>query len=295
MFSGQDPEPSARSATSSASEVASLDKAASRSLMLLVVSVGRLPVGIITALAVQLIVGFYSDLPLWLTIFHGLPICLTTMAGFVMNDIIDVEKDRNRVSKLLVSGRVKMQDAYVFSAALSFAALATALLISTNSSFWIIFSALFGVTIYSDLARLVPVLKGALTAVLCCAPFAYAAEVANLVFPLKFYALIVVFIFGRELLLDVRDFSDDQSMGMRTLVAYLMPRPSRFIGWTLMAGSMVVVSFTVEGLGRLLFCCGILSLIFCAWMYRRNEDVGLAWSRLTLLFGVIGAGFSLQY
>jgi len=106
------------------------------------------------------------------------------------------------------------------------------------------------------------------------------------------YAFLLVFISGRELLLDVKDFVGDQRAGIDTIVAYLKPPASRVLGWVSMVASVAIVMARVEGIGRVFFLITLGSLGVCLVIYLNNERKGLAWSRITLLCGVLGAVFS---
>lgn len=262
--------------------------------LMLIFNIGRLPVGLIAAVGVCFIEGLNGQSPWWLLPLHALPICLVTMAGFVMNDIFDVDKDRKSGKpKLVAIGLVSTRSARLFSWLLSLAAILVAIVTNRELSAAIIGVSLFGVALYSAVAKNLPLAKGLATAVLCCAPFAYAAELSGIHFPLQLYAFLIVFIVGRELLLDVRDFEGDWASGIRTLVWYIGLPFSRVIGWALMVASLGFGVFYTTGLGEYFFVGALASLGLCGWIYLRNENLGLAWSRLTLLVGVIAVAFSL--
>jgi 4-hydroxybenzoate polyprenyltransferase len=262
--------------------------------LLLIFNVGRLPVGLIAAVGVCFIEGLYTSNSWGLLFIHALPICLVTMAGFVMNDIFDIEKDRMAGRpKLVAIGIVPIRSAKMFAWLLSFAALFIAILVSRGLSVAVINFALLGVLAYSAVAKYVPTAKGLVTAILCCAPFAYAAELSAIHFPLQLYLFLIVFIVGRELLLDVRDFYGDLASGIRTLAWHLGLSVSRIVGWILMFASLIVGIWYANGFGEYLFVAALASLIFCSWLYTRNEDLGLGWSRMTLLIGAVAVAFSL--
>jgi len=263
-------------------------------LFVLTWSVGRLVIGLITAVAVQAIAFFYSDMNGLEIAVQGLPICFTTMAGFVINDIFDREKDKSSFRpKPLATGMLPVSSAIVFAFALTAAALVLAAFISRGQSFLVIAAAIVGIAVYSPVAHRMPLIKGLLTALLCCTPFAYAAEITNINFPTSYYVFLISFIVGRELLLDARDLPGDRLAGLRTLAAYLRPTLSRLLGWSLMIGSVIVVAFLSEGIAQMLFAAALLTLIGCALVYIRNENWGLAWTRLTLVIGVAAVAISL--
>jgi 4-hydroxybenzoate polyprenyltransferase len=261
--------------------------------LVLLLQVGRLPVGVIASVPVTLLILLHSNVGWPWAVFHGLPICAITMAGFAFNDIFDLAKDRAAgARKPLAVGLVSVRGVRVFAWSLAVFGLSSAVAIIHGNSVFIIAMTLAGVSSYSWLAQKAPVFKGIATAILCCAPFAYGAAIANVHFPMIFYVFLLVFISGRELLLDVKDFVGDQKAGIDTLVAYLRPPASRVLGWLLMGASVAVVVGRVDGVGRLFFLITFGSLGACLLIYVRDERKGLAWSRITLLCGVLGAAFS---
>jgi 4-hydroxybenzoate polyprenyltransferase len=263
-------------------------------LRVLTLNVARVPVAFIAGLPPAFMILLHTDWPLTLALLNILPVCLVTMAGFTFNDIFDCEKDRRALAnKPLALGLVRSDTATAFAWSLALLSLLTSAATARGHSFSIIVAALVGVIAYSWWAQRVPVLKGPATAILCCTPFAYGAEVAAVAVPPIFYAFLLMFITGRELLLDVKDFAGDLRAGIRTLVAWLHPTPSRILGWALMLASVVLVTFYVSGNGRTLFLFTLGSLLFCLWLYMRNEALALAWSRVSLLAGVTATSFSI--
>jgi 4-hydroxybenzoate polyprenyltransferase len=259
----------------------------------LVIHIGRLPVGIITAIPVFLLIVLHTDASWTLAAIQSLPICWATMAGFALNDLFDREKDRSAgANKPLALGKVTALEVKVLAFSLIGCTVAVAVMLARGHSAFIIAATLIGVSAYSWWAQKVPVLKGVATALLCCAPFAYGVELANVHFPMAFYGFLFVFITGRELLLDVKDFNGDQKAGIHTLVFYLRPEISRVLGWSLMVASVVFVCLQTVGVGKILFLITLGSLGLCLAIYVQNERKGLAYSRLTLLAGVIGAALS---
>jgi len=258
-----------------------------------ILHVARLPVGLIAGFAVGFIVARHTSLGWWHVFLQMIPITLVTMIGFVLNDIFDLDKDRiAQRDKPLATGLVSVEAAGLAAIVLTGVMLAISFAIARGNSVPIVFITLAGVIVYSWWAQKFPTLKGIATALLCCAPFAYAAEISGITFPTEFYGFLLVFITGRELLLDVKDFEGDRRAGVLTLVAYMNPIPSRIIGWTLMISSIVLVLARTTGIGQVIFFFSFLSLGGCLILYLKNERRGLAWSRLTLLGGVIAAAFS---
>jgi 4-hydroxybenzoate polyprenyltransferase len=263
-------------------------------LILLIFKVGRLPVGIVAGAPAFSLLASHSNYSLVAIMFCSIPIVTTTMAGFVLNDIFDRREDHvSRRNKPIAEGRVGVFGASLFAAYLCAVSIACAAVSAHEYSLLVIITALLGVITYSFLAHRIPVAKGMITAILSCSPMAYAAEISGLHFPLQYYALVVTFIFGRELLLDTRDFRNDSINNILTLVAYLRPPLSRALGWNLMLLSLLVSVLATGGFARALFSGAVASLSICFLIYIRDENRGLVWSRATLLIASIGAAMSI--
>jgi 4-hydroxybenzoate polyprenyltransferase len=265
-----------------------------RSALLLFFKVGRFPVACIAGLVVFLILYSHSHISPWLSALHTIPICLVTMAGFALNDVFDLQKDKiGQANKPVALGYVSPAAALILALGTMALSLISAAALAVEHSWYVIVAAAIGVTLYSQLARHIPLAKGVATGILCCTPFAYGAEVASLSLPILTYVLIIAFIIGRELLLDVRDFAGDMRAGIRTWVAYLLPSTCRVIGWSLMICSVILATLYGAGLGKSLFVITFIALGVNGILYWRNENLGLAVSRVTLLIGVIAATLSL--
>lgn len=251
--------------------------------------VARLPVAIIAGLPVSIVLALRTSLE-WPTIIsQALPIVATTMAGFIINDIYDAKKDKySSVSKAIAAGKISSETAACVAVFLIAVAVTLAAGISRGASLFVIIAAIVGVSLYSVLAYHLPVFKGFITGTLSCAPFAYAAEISGLNIYASCYILLVVFIAGRELLLDVRDFKADQKANINTLVYYLQPTTSRVLGWMMMAGSIIAVAFYARGIALIWFIATLVSLLLCLVFYSRDESLSLALSRVSLLCGVVG-------
>ena len=104
--------------------------------------------------------------------------------------------------------------------------------------------------------------------------------------------LLIIFMVGRELLLDVLDLRGDLKAGIRTLAALLGPTLGRGVGWSLMVFSLVVLAARTDGTARYLFITALLSLAAAGAICRNDESRGLKWSRVTLLLGVLAIPFS---
>jgi len=176
-----------------------------------------------TSIAIGAVVGFglalggASGSTAWLL---SLPFTLIAMGGFALNDIHDREKDSvNRPSRALPAGILTLRQAKGFAAVLLFAALVSSLMLARNAGEAALYLlALAGVVVYSDLAKRLGWAKGAFSSMLSVLPLAFVAQ-SELITGLDVIVLggAFVYVFGRELLLDVRDIEGDRRAGFRTI------------------------------------------------------------------------------
>jgi 4-hydroxybenzoate polyprenyltransferase len=263
-------------------------------LKILILKVARLPVALIAGACVFAALAVLSKLSIVMMVLQLLPMVLVTMAAFVLNDLYDVPKDRLAgADKPVALGHVSPIAARLLAAGLVVGALVSAALLQQGYSLFVVVASLIAVSLYSPLSRRVPVAKGLAAAVLCCAPLAYASAVTSIRFPSAIYLLLIAFMVGRELLLDVLDLRGDLKAGIRTLAAHLGPTLGRAVGWSLMVASLGALAARTDGTARYLFIAALLSLLAVATICRKDESRGLKWSRLTLLLGVLGVPFSI--
>lgn len=260
----------------------------------LLFAVARLPVSIISGFCVSMMLLLLSDLPFHLVILHSIPITLVTMAGFAVNDILDVEKDRKAgAAKPIAKGNVAVAAAGQLAEFLLTCSVGLTIFLQDEHAVYVIAVSILGVLVYSDLSRNFPMLKGVATAVLCCSPLAYGSVVAKVPVPVVTYLCLIVFIAGRELLLDVLDLEGDVRAGIRTIPARLGAPQSRLIGWMLMVLGLIALAIISPGVSRYILVGAILSLGLVGFVYRRSEAVGLDWSRVTLILGIVAVPMSL--
>ena len=161
-------------------------------------NVARFPVALIAGLVVTAL-SLAHRMPALESALQALPILLTTMAGFVLNDIYDLEKDRySQRPKALAIGIVRLGTAQTFALLLIISTLAIAATIARGYSYYVVVGSLIGVIFYSVASRQAPLMKGLVTAALCCSPFIYANEIIAFHLPKYFYPFLLTFIFGRE-------------------------------------------------------------------------------------------------
>lgn len=257
---------------------------------LIVVRVARFPVGVIAGVPISLVLFVHDRTSVARALVSASPIILTTMTGFILNDLFDRRTDAMRGQlKPIANGDVPALWAAAAAVLMALSALAIAGIVARSYSVWVVVCALVGIAAYSPLARRFPVAKGLFTALLCCTPLMYASALSGYAFPAGYYVFLVLFIVGRELLLDVRDYQWDRLARIRTLAAVMSKRTSQVVGWLFMivgTGGFVALS---QGYSRLLFLSAALSLAAVLCLYLRDNQRALAWSRLTLLLATVAA------
>ncbi|MBI1805648.1 MAG: UbiA family prenyltransferase [Ignavibacteria bacterium] len=149
------------------------------------------------------------------TAFCGFAVILLTSGfGFVVNDCVDTEKDRiNHPDRALVSGRLSKKQAlfiaFLFAAAsifLSFNLNTTALLVDVGTVLLL--------SIYSFVNNRYGIWANGITAVSSSLTIVFGMSIGTFSLPLMIAAGGTFFmIFGREIVLDIRDLLADKSIG----------------------------------------------------------------------------------
>jgi 4-hydroxybenzoate polyprenyltransferase len=194
------------------------------------------------------------------SISAGAAFCFVAMAGFVMNDIYDEEKDRfARVARPIAVGSVSIQAAKFLAVVLWIAAYSVGPKSST-SALVILSSTLIALLLYSPFARRFPIVKGVYTACLCCTPVLYAATAAGIAIPLRFYVVLCIFVLGRETYMDAIEMAGDDAAGLRTIAVVLGYGTAKIIaGVLLILSSIALVYLARTPIG--LFMSGIGGII----------------------------------
>jgi 4-hydroxybenzoate polyprenyltransferase len=142
--------------------------------------------------------------------------CCVTMAGFIVNDVYDKPKDALAfIQRPITVGLISSREAILGSGILFIIALCVTPV--NVRSLAILCITAVSVVLYSAFACRFPVLKGVYTAFLCCAPLSYGAAVGGGQFSNTVSAALMLFITGREVYLDIRDFDGDSRFGLRTV------------------------------------------------------------------------------
>nr|VFK65074.1 MAG: 4-hydroxybenzoate polyprenyltransferase [Candidatus Kentron sp. UNK]VFK71368.1 MAG: 4-hydroxybenzoate polyprenyltransferase [Candidatus Kentron sp. UNK] len=227
--------------------------------------------------------------------FRVFPIVLVTMLGFILNDIFDLEKDRfSEKDRPIVSGKLEVLFAKKGVVYLCGLAIIWESVYLNISSFVVVFLALLGVFLYSPFSHKAPLFKGLWTSVLTCTPMFFSESVLQINVPSYLYGLLIVFVIGREWLMDVKDYEGDVHFGLKTIPYYLGMKRSIRISSTLMVGSLLFLLFSDIGMAAKIFATfGLLSLIYSIRIFSVYMEKSFSVSRLSLLFASISATLSI--
>jgi geranylgeranylglycerol-phosphate geranylgeranyltransferase len=255
---------------------------------------GRLGVSWIAGFAPALIV-FRSSSIFWpnaLIAFFSMT--LVTMAGFVMNDISDLQKDRLAGKRRPIAlGQLSVELAWRGVVVTLAAAIGSAYLVfGFAPALWIV-SIAVALFVYSPVARQWPLIKGLYTALLATTPFLFAYDVAGFALPAISLALLLSYMVFREAVLDVMDLKGDISAGVHTVAFFLGERQTQLIGWVGMFATLFVAVAVMNTLGsRIAMTIGLIFQTVAVVMFYFRIPHSLSITRITLLSGVLAVALA---
>ena len=175
--------------------------------------------------------------------YVGSAIVLLTAAGFVMNDVLEVDKDRANPRKPLATGEADIRYAAVL---LSFlVAIAAVLLTKVNILATVIGATQFLVlVVYSTIKAKNAIVANAVTGLLCASCFLYGAMVANAPWVNWFVPAITALLVttARELAKDMLDVDADRVAGIRTAPIRWGVRTTSWVLLTICVAATVVIA-----------------------------------------------------
>lgn len=217
----------------------------------------------------------------------GLIMFSTAMFGFIVNDIMDFDKDRAAGVKRPIARRlVSLRTAAVYS---FFLVAAIVLLTSRVRSGWYIVAAtVVGLIVYTPIARFFPLVKEIYVAALAITPLVYADAVCHSHVSLQACLLIGTFITGRELVMDAQEMEGDIRHGMDTLPSYIGQFATQYVGSGMMVAAVIFLCCIAHGaVGETTAICAALSLTCLIVWPRLRADTRIAWTRLPMMLTVI--------
>jgi 4-hydroxybenzoate polyprenyltransferase len=170
-----------------------------------------------------------------------------TGAGFIFNDIFDYQKDKaglkNRpICKDLISKRQGIIAGVIFS----ISGILIPLLFKSFSGAMVILSTTIAVILYSPFSKKYSLFKGLYTSLLCCTPILYANVISGKYITSYAYIAIILFIIGREILLDIFDFSGDAISKRKTLPVILGKQISNQLSCFFMLAGVITLLFLTK-------------------------------------------------
>lgn len=236
-----------------------------------------------------------SEFPVWKDALQSLPIVLATMTGFILNDIFDYEKDsRGKLRRPIALGLLDMGTAWWSAVLIAFGAIFIEAIVNQLASLDILAATLVGVLLYSPLSKHFPPLKGIATAFLTLTPIIYASVILQTHIPPFIYFATAIFIIGREILLDAKDFERDIKSGIKTLVYYFGIPKSTFIAWLLMFTGVVYFLLNLSNpFGELMASLGLICLVLALLLDHKKKfrDGGI--TLLTMILCILAVPFAI--
>lgn len=265
----------------------SLPRSIARDAKLAFIS-GRWVLGVIITIIVSAYAYHFSTAAIG-AYLRGIPLALVTMAGFVLNDIFDIDKDRRAgVSRPITDGMLSIRKAYVFAALFIAIGVGVELAISSAECVFVMVLTAVGVALYSPTSKAFPLSKTVFTAILTTAPFFYGAALYSVPVPIPAVALCVIFVTMREALMDTVEVDGDLKSGIKTIGLYMGPFYGRLFPWLGMAISLGMSYFVVETkVSSIIVLAGLASLLAAWGISRKNEDFAIYLTRVPMLLASI--------
>lgn len=264
--------------------------------MRLVLQSGRIPVSALSGLASGLYVFQSTPRLDWVVVtVTALALTLTTMVGFIANDIADVDKDRLQgKSRPIATGTLSVRTARTVALMLALLAVAVATLVLGVVQGLCLLTILLLLWGYSPFAKAAPLFKGLYTAALCLTPFAFGATISGLAPPPLLLVGLFVYVLARECVLDAQDLKGDVAVGMKTVPFYIGQMRTIWLGWALMLmalGFGATVSATTETM--LLFFGAIMAQLVALRYFSKDDSDTMDASRFAMLGGVFAICLSI--
>lgn len=207
---------------------------------------------------------------LLVAILNASPFTLAAMGGFALNDYCDRERDRiNRPYRPVPSGKVAPATAYYVGFGLLLAATAFSLAAAKSARETIIFLlAITGAASYNIVVRRATCLKNLWTGALCSLPllwFASEGRISGVV-----VVSVLIYITGREMLMDVVDMRGDQARNVLTIPSRIGSAATSIIGFVLVLGGSVLFGLAFAGLAITCLLVAMVGGSGLMWWLRRG-------------------------
>jgi 4-hydroxybenzoate polyprenyltransferase len=204
-------------------------------------------------------------------ILAGLAMCALTAFGFQVNDILDFRKDRSAgVKRPIAAGAISRSGGVLFALVLLAFTFALSAWIGIGGK--VLALTALALVLYTPSARKLPLIKGLYVAGLCLVPLYYGSQVGATQYPWQPYALMAMFIVGREALMDSSEIRGDRSAGMVTVAVLFGETRSKWGGIWVMALSLVVLVAVSSGRTARLSAAVAVVALLCVFVWPRLDD-----------------------
>jgi 4-hydroxybenzoate polyprenyltransferase len=261
----------------------------------MILSAGRWHVSAIAGVAAALAAMSSSNASSATHISLFLGMWLVTMSGFVWNDLYDAEMDR-QAGKMrpIASGELSPRTAALSSVFACFFALLNSQMILGSSATLVLICTMIALLLYSPFGRVHPLVKPIWVGALCMSPFAFSSIAVDLAPDTAILLLGFIFIFMRELLIDLQDAESDRDWGVWTIDQLCDPKSLELICWGALFlipafGALIMSSLW----SVILMTASALTNGMAFKAYLTEPSRGLLWTRLGMLFAVIAISVGL--
>ena len=199
---------------------------------------------------------------------------MSATAGFGLNDYLDVKRDMvNQPNRPYAAGLIPEPRArHLLLVSLPLAGIA-AVFASVLTGRWEPLGALLGVLLYNPFVKRFGQLKWLMTGAICALPFSFTGAISDRSTELMPFCLaVILFVGGRELLMDILDLPGDRAHGILTLPVRIGTPLTQILAGTLQfCGILLLGKFAVGRLGApslvVLIPLGLLtSILWFRWL-----------------------------
>lgn len=205
----------------------------------------RLDTSIITALVIFFpIAHAYRDSAY--AFCYALPILIISMCGFVLNDLNDIESDRvNHPDRPLPSQSLSTLFAVILYYFLLLSSLLYVKVFLSNGIAFLYLLFILGFVNYSYVIDFTPYLKNIYVAIISIIPFTILIAILPEKNPIYILAVtFFLFIFGREMLMDIEDVKGDK----KSLITLLPPKKAYKVAFYVQFFGILILIFVIEDL-----------------------------------------------
>jgi 4-hydroxybenzoate polyprenyltransferase len=219
-------------------------------------------------------------------------LAMCAAAAFLFNDAFDADADA-RGGRLRPVAQGRCEGASAAAAALVLVGAASVVATSVGGPLLMLEVGGIGACgiAYSPIAQRYGFTKGAIACGLCLCPVAIATRLAGAHVSVGWYVAAAMFLFGRELLMDLRDWTVDREAGRRTMPHMVGAGAAAWIGWACVVGGVLLI-VGPSHMNRTWTLLLYLTLLASGVAWKANRELSTGMLRVTMLMAVerIAAG-----